>query len=89
MGKIPEGLLRGPTFDNPLLPPTLRFSSDPNLFDPLAAHRKVGAPRPPLTPTPNLYEMAALTSELDTMQITTRVKEVLLSHNVGQKVGYR
>ena len=50
-----------------------RFSTDANLFDPLAAHRKVGGhppPRPPLPgPSPNLYEMAALTSELDTQQV--------------------
>ena len=34
-----------------------------------------------------LYEMAALTNELDTQAITTKVKEILLAHNVGQKVG--
>ena len=31
--------------------------------------------------------MAALTSSLDTNMITTKVKEILLQHNVGQKVG--
>ena len=30
--------------------------------------------------------MAALTSSLDTNMITTKVKEILLQHNVGQKV---
>ena len=30
--------------------------------------------------------MAALTSELDTGVITSKVKEILLQHNVGQKV---
>ena len=30
--------------------------------------------------------MAALTSELDTAVITSKVKEILLQHNVGQKV---
>ena len=30
--------------------------------------------------------MAALTSELDTSVITSKVKEILLQHNVGQKV---
>jgi hypothetical protein len=42
---------------------------------------------PPLSPTPNhLYEMAALTSELDTQAVTTKVKELLLANNLGQKV---
>ena len=40
---------------------------------------------PPLA-SPSLYEMAALTSELDTAVITSKVKEILLQHNVGQKV---
>ena len=85
-------------FDSPLLPPTLRFGADPNLsagFDPLAAHRKMGPRLPqaaaalgPLVsgPTPNLFEMAALTTELDTQALTTRVKEILLANNIGQKV---
>ena len=30
--------------------------------------------------------MAALTSELDTQVVTTRVKELLLANNLGQKV---
>ena len=30
--------------------------------------------------------MAALTNELDTLAITTKVKEILMAHNVGQKV---
>jgi homeobox protein cut-like len=33
-----------------------------------------------------LYEMAALTNELDTLAITTKVKEILMAHNVGQKL---
>ena len=41
---------------------------------------------PPLSPTPSLYEMAALTSELDTQLVTTKVKELLLANNLGQKV---
>ena len=32
--------------------------------------------------------MAALTSELDTNLITSKVKEILLQHNVGQKVWF-
>ena len=39
-----------------------------------------------IPPSPSLYEMAALTNELDTQTVTTKVKEILLSNNVGQKV---
>ena len=39
-----------------------------------------------MAPSPSLYEMAALTHELDTQVVTTKVKEVLLANNVGQKV---
>lgn len=95
IGKLPENLIR-PPFENPLMPSTLRFGSDPNLsqspqplLDPLAAHRKMMSIRPPgFPPTsgPSLYEMAALTNELDTQAITTKVKEILLAHNVGQKL---
>merc|ERR1719232_2266052 len=100
MTKLPENLIR-PPFDNPLLPSTLRFGSDPTLsqpgspasalLDPLAAHRKMLGIRPPAFPptssaSPSLYEMAALTSELDTNLITSKVKEILLQHNVGQKL---
>ena len=75
--------------------PPPRFGADPNLsqsaplLDPLAAHRKMLNIRPPGFPHPpghSLYEMAALTNELDTAAITTKVKEILLAHNVGQKV---
>ena len=61
----------------------------------MAAHRKMGPRLPqaaaalgPLVggPTPNLFEMAALTTELDTQALTTRVKEILLANNIGQKV---
>lgn len=37
-------------------------------------------------PTQSLYEMAALTHEMDTQAVTTKVKEILLANNVGQKV---
>ncbi len=37
-------------------------------------------------PNPSLYEMAALTHELDTQAVTTKVKEILLANNIGQKV---
>ena len=37
-------------------------------------------------PTQSLYEMAALTHEMDTQAVTTKIKEILLANNVGQKV---
>ena len=60
------------------------------ILDPLAVHKKLlsqkaaggGGSTPP---APSLYEMAALTHELDTQELTRGVKEVLLTHNIGQK----
>ena len=40
----------------------------------------------PGAPTQSLYEMAALTHEMDTQAVTTKIKEILLANNVGQKV---
>merc|ERR1719394_1713772 len=37
-------------------------------------------------PTQSLYEMAALTHEMDTQAVTTKIKEILLANNVGQKL---
>ena len=42
--------------------------------------------RAPSYPQPSVYEMAALTTDLDTQIITTKIKETLLAHNIGQKV---
>lgn len=36
--------------------------------------------------SPTVYEMAALTQDLDTQTITTKIKEALLANNIGQKV---
>lgn len=36
--------------------------------------------------SPSVYEMAALTQDLDTQTITTKIKEALLANNIGQKV---
>lgn len=36
--------------------------------------------------SPTVYEMAALTQDLDTQVITTKIKEALLAHNIGQKI---
>ncbi|XP_063925183.1 homeobox protein cut isoform X8 [Zophobas morio] len=35
--------------------------------------------------SPSVYEMAALTQDLDTQVITTKIKEALLANNIGQK----
>ena len=64
------------------------------ILDPLAFHKKLMAQKMPgpggspgaNAPAPSLYEMAALTHELDTQAVTTKVKEILLANNVGQKV---
>ncbi|KAF6216279.1 hypothetical protein GE061_000619 [Apolygus lucorum] len=36
--------------------------------------------------SPTVYEMAALTQDLDTQSITTKIKEALLANNIGQKI---
>ncbi|XP_062558226.1 homeobox protein cut isoform X7 [Armigeres subalbatus] len=36
--------------------------------------------------SPTVYEMAALTQDLDTQTITTKIKEALLANNIGQKI---
>lgn len=38
--------------------------------------------------SPTVYEMAALTQDLDTQTITTKIKEALLANNIGQKVSF-
>lgn len=39
--------------------------------------------------SPTVYEMAALTQDLDTQVITTKIKEALMANNIGQKVSLR
>ena len=41
---------------------------------------------PMLPVQPSVFEIAAMTNELDTVTITARVKEVLQYHNLGQKL---
>uniref|UniRef100_A0A0C9QAT6 DNA-binding protein SATB n=1 Tax=Fopius arisanus TaxID=64838 RepID=A0A0C9QAT6_9HYME len=36
--------------------------------------------------SPSVYELAALTQDLDTQTITTKIKEALLANNIGQKI---
>lgn len=47
----------------------------------------MGGVRTPGPVAPSVYEMAALTQDLDTQVITTKIKEALLANNIGQKVG--
>ena len=48
---------------------------------------KLGLRMPAAAQLPmSVYETAAITPELDTQYITTKIKEVLLANNIGQKV---
>ncbi|CAK1590612.1 unnamed protein product [Parnassius mnemosyne] len=54
-------------------------------------HDKERKPPPAMRPvhqhiSPSVYEMAALTQDLDTQTITTKIKEALLANNIGQKI---
>ena len=86
---------------SPASPSSISGSDRPTpILDPIAMHRKLltqqqqaiskaGLPSaglPSSAAAPSLYEMAALTHELDTHAVTTKVKEILLANNVGQKV---
>lgn len=59
---------------------------------PSAGHGLSGSGIPTLAayslPAHSVYELAALTQELDTQGMTTKIKEVLLANNIGQKVHY-
>ncbi|XP_022237797.1 homeobox protein cut-like isoform X2 [Limulus polyphemus] len=43
---------------------------------------------PPSMPylQPSVYEMAAMTTDFDTQSITSKIKDTLLAHNIGQKI---
>ncbi|XP_043212653.1 homeobox protein cut-like isoform X2 [Amphibalanus amphitrite] len=64
------------------LPPAALASRLAGL-DPLM---KYGLRLPPVPLPMSVYETAAVTPELDTLTITTRIKEVLLANNIGQKL---
>lgn len=51
-------------------------------------HQMAPSPLRSLHPhiSPSVYEMAALTQDLDTQTITTKIKEALLANNIGQKI---
>ncbi|XP_067138284.1 homeobox protein cut-like 1 isoform X4 [Centruroides vittatus] len=48
--------------------------------------RRGHSPRNSSYVQPSVYEMAALTTDLDTQAITSRIKETLMAHNIGQKI---
>lgn len=66
----------------PVLPP-VSLASRLSSMDPLI---KFGLRLPPGQMAMSVYETAAITPDLDTMYITTKIKEVLLANNIGQKV---
>ena len=66
------------------LDPLLKYGV--GVGDPLL---KYGLRLPPVPLPMSVYETAAVTPELDTLTITTRIKEVLLANNIGQKVRVR
>ncbi|CAB0029747.1 unnamed protein product [Trichogramma brassicae] len=61
-------------------------SGQMNLHSP--HHQMAQSPLRALHPhiSPSVYEMAALTQDLDTQTITTKIKEALLANNIGQKI---
>lgn len=60
-----------------LFPPTRALGNS----DPFNLQRRLS-----YSPQNSIYEMAAFTQELNTLQITSRVREVLAANNIGQKV---
>ncbi|UYV66916.1 CUX2 [Cordylochernes scorpioides] len=40
----------------------------------------------PMHEQPSVYEIAAMTTDLDTFAITIQIKETLIAHNIGQKL---
>lgn len=77
-----------------ILPPTLNIIPPPNhmlaatpTLDLKKSHHPVSNMRALQQHiSPSVYEMAALTQDLDTQVITTKIKEALLANNIGQKV---
>ncbi|XP_042214156.1 homeobox protein cut-like [Homarus americanus] len=69
----------------PLPSHPMSFDARMPLLDPLRKAGMCGV-RAPGPVTPSVYEMAALTQDLDTQTITTKIKEALLANNIGQKL---
>ncbi|XP_037089449.1 homeobox protein cut-like [Pollicipes pollicipes] len=76
------------------LPPVVSLASFPGLPPAALASRlagmdplmKYGLRLPPAPLPMSVYKTAAITPELDTLYITTKIKEVLLANNIGQKL---
>lgn len=58
-----------------VLPEAIKRERSPSTPDSIASN-----------PQSSVYEVAAMTTELDTLAVTCKVKEVLLFHNLGQKL---
>ncbi|KOB78089.1 DNA-binding protein SATB [Operophtera brumata] len=92
LGQPPPLLLTPPGF-----PPHHAVTLPPQHHDNNNKERKPPPPpqphhQPPIMRSlhqhisPSVYEMAALTQDLDTQTITTKIKEALLANNIGQKI---
>lgn len=91
LGQPPPLLLTPPGF-----PPHHAVTLPPQHHDNNNKERKPPPPPPHHQPpimrslhqhiSPSVYEMAALTHDLDTQTITTKIKEALLANNIGQKI---
>ncbi|XP_066962908.1 homeobox protein cut-like isoform X33 [Macrobrachium rosenbergii] len=69
----------------PLPSHPVSFDTRMPILDPLRK-TTLGGVRAPGPVAPSVYEMAALTQDLDTQVITTKIKEALLANNIGQKL---
>ncbi|XP_050434571.1 homeobox protein cut isoform X2 [Adelges cooleyi] len=74
-----ENKLKSAAMPNNGIPPNLMLQHV------AAAFQNPGSRHPPPV-VPSVYEMAALTQDLDTQTITTKIKEALLANNIGQKI---
>ncbi|XP_064459755.1 homeobox protein cut-like isoform X3 [Ornithodoros turicata] len=71
------------------LPPRSLYQHPPS--SPSLGRKGPHQPHPPSARAlsymqPSVYEMAALTTDLDTQSITAKIKETLMAHNIGQKI---
>ncbi|CAL4090804.1 unnamed protein product, partial [Meganyctiphanes norvegica] len=83
---IPPSMIHGMPLPSPHM--AGGFEQRMPILDPLRKvmqNNMVGV-RVPGPVAPSVYEMAALTQDLDTQTITTKIKEALLANNIGQKL---
>jgi homeobox protein cut-like len=80
-------LVQAPPTPTPSTPPMATTPINIAPQTPPMPPAMVSVPHPQgVTVQPSMYEIAAMTSELDTLAITCKVKEVLQFHNLGQKL---